>query len=149
MPDSSLIFSTSLFMCLFPSGKKKIRRWFTLTIPCSFHVKGEVYTPVIPWSPWPTKSTLPWAAMWSQWPILQRPVHYGHEESWRPPPSSKLWLPATIQAKEKRPSPPNLVIFLPRKFADFQAPRRINVSIEFINRMALQLCLLSPLVFTT
>lgn len=50
MPDSSLIFSTSLFMCLFPSGKKKkkIRRWFTFITPCSFHVKGEIYTPVIP-----------------------------------------------------------------------------------------------------
>lgn len=97
-------------------------------------------------SPWPTKSTLLWAGMWSQWPILQRPVHYGHEESRRPPLSSKLWLPATIQAKEKRPSPPNLVIFLPRKFADFRAPWRTNVSTESINRMALQLCLLSPLV---
>lgn len=50
---------------------------------------------------------------------------------------------------KKRPSLPNLVIFLPRELAYFQAPWRTNISIESINRTALQLCLLNLLIFIT
>lgn len=116
MPDSRFIVST-VFLWLFLYDKK-IRGQFTLPTSSSFRVKQENCTSGDSLGPWVMESAPLWAALWFQWPVWQRPIHYGHKELWRPPPSSKVWFPTITQAKEEAIAS-NLVIFLPRESVYF------------------------------